>query len=424
MADQKLTQLTALASLSADDLFYVVDDPAGAALSRKMAASVLDSRFASAAQGALAATAVQPGDLATVAFSGDYGDLVNTPSPGAPVGATYIVQTPDGTLTNEQALSALATGLLKSTTTTGVLSIGVAGTDYATTLATVASLSTTTAHQTFALDNNTLAKFVESDGTTPILQIDEASGHIAVGPAAIIDSIPNTANTWDILLSIAQHFTTMTKDYGVGVAVNIEIDPSANTAETFNAFYADVRTVAANTKNLGNLLGGFYEINHFGSGNVGEIVGFQSYGQNRGSASVNYIAGSYARAANFGSGSVLQMYASYIFSGQNPSGTVAENYGIYIEDQAGVGTVNYSIYSAGSGKVYFGGEVEIDGALNHDGSTIGLNGAVPVVRSTGWAVTNVTSDKVFDANATTLDEISDVLGTLIDYLKLRGDLGA
>lgn len=48
----------------------------------------------------------------------------------APIGATYIVQTADGTLTNEQALGALATGMLKNTTTTGVLSIGVAGTDY------------------------------------------------------------------------------------------------------------------------------------------------------------------------------------------------------------------------------------------------------------------------------------------------------
>lgn len=42
---------------------------------------------------------------------------------GAPTDATYITQTPNGTLTNEQALSALATGLLKSTTGTGVLSI-------------------------------------------------------------------------------------------------------------------------------------------------------------------------------------------------------------------------------------------------------------------------------------------------------------
>jgi hypothetical protein len=40
----------------------------------------------------------------------------------APVGATYITQTADATLTAEQALSALATGYLKNTTGTGVLS--------------------------------------------------------------------------------------------------------------------------------------------------------------------------------------------------------------------------------------------------------------------------------------------------------------
>lgn len=49
---------------------------------------------------------------------------------GAPQNATYIVQTPNGTLSNEQALSALATGILKNTTTTGVLSIAAEGTDY------------------------------------------------------------------------------------------------------------------------------------------------------------------------------------------------------------------------------------------------------------------------------------------------------
>jgi hypothetical protein len=50
---------------------------------------------------------------------------------GAPTNATYITQTADGTLSNEQALGALATGILKNTTTTGVLSIAAAGTDYA-----------------------------------------------------------------------------------------------------------------------------------------------------------------------------------------------------------------------------------------------------------------------------------------------------
>lgn len=45
---------------------------------------------------------------------------------GAPTAATYITQTCDATLTAEQCLSALATGILKSTTITGIVSIAAA----------------------------------------------------------------------------------------------------------------------------------------------------------------------------------------------------------------------------------------------------------------------------------------------------------
>lgn len=48
----------------------------------------------------------------------------------APSDATYIVQTASGGLSAEQALGALATGLVKNTTVTGVLSIAIEGTDY------------------------------------------------------------------------------------------------------------------------------------------------------------------------------------------------------------------------------------------------------------------------------------------------------
>lgn len=46
-----------------------------------------------------------------------------TPATSAPSSATYITQTHDSTLSAEQALSDLATGVLKSTTSTGVISI-------------------------------------------------------------------------------------------------------------------------------------------------------------------------------------------------------------------------------------------------------------------------------------------------------------
>lgn len=55
---------------------------------------------------------------------------------------------------------------------------------------------------------------------------------------------------------------------------------------------------------------------------------------------------------------------------------------------------------------------------------IGFWNATPVVQSTGWSVSNEVTDKSYDANSTTLDEIADVLGTLIETLKTYGILGA
>ncbi len=55
---------------------------------------------------------------------------------------------------------------------------------------------------------------------------------------------------------------------------------------------------------------------------------------------------------------------------------------------------------------------------------IGFWNATPVVQSTGYAITNKSSDKTLDCNATSVDELADVLGTLIDDLKTYGILGA
>lgn len=43
--------------------------------------------------------------------------------------------------------------------------------------------------------------------------------------------------------------------------------------------------------------------------------------------------------------------------------------------------------------------------------------------STRYTVTNVTTDRSYDANSTSTAELADVLGTLIDDLRARGVLG-
>lgn len=75
---------------------------------------------------------------------------------GAPTTAKYIVQQADATLSAEQALESLATGVVKNTTTTGVLSIA-ANTDLPAMTATVGGAVPTP-------PNNTTT-FLRGDGT-------------------------------------------------------------------------------------------------------------------------------------------------------------------------------------------------------------------------------------------------------------------
>lgn len=56
--------------------------------------------------------------------------VTNSGTSGAPSTAKYLLQQSDAGLPNAQAMGALATGLVKNTTTTGVQSIATAGTDY------------------------------------------------------------------------------------------------------------------------------------------------------------------------------------------------------------------------------------------------------------------------------------------------------
>ena len=54
---------------------------------------------------------------------------------------------------------------------------------------------------------------------------------------------------------------------------------------------------------------------------------------------------------------------------------------------------------------------------------LGFFNATPVVRPAAYTPTNVSSDRSYDANATTLDEVADVLGTLIADMQALGLIG-
>jgi len=73
-----------------------------------------------------------------------------------------------------------------------------------------------------------------------------------------------------------------------------------------------------------------------------------------------------------------------------------------------------------TGKYLFPDEVEIDGALNHDGSTVGFFGVAPAARAAAYTPSNVTPDRSYNADSTSTAELADVLGTLIADLQSYG----
>ena len=61
----------------------------------------------------------------------------------------------------------------------------------------------------------------------------------------------------------------------------------------------------------------------------------------------------------------------------------------------------------------FSGTVKFSG-------NIGFYGTTPVVQAAAYTPTNVNTDRSYDADSTTIDELADVLGTLIADLQTYG----
>ena len=72
--------------------------------------------------------------------------------------------------------------------------------------------------------------------------------------------------------------------------------------------------------------------------------------------------------------------------------------------------------------VYTDFQTTSDGGLriSPSGNKLGFFGVTPAARPATYTTSNVTTDRIYNADATTLDEIADVLGTLINDLKSYG----
>jgi len=243
-------------------------------------------------------------------------------------------------------------------------------------------------------------------------------------------------------------------------------------------FYGGAQTDSTATGDIVRVAAMQIIARHFGSGKVSTMYGLYSqlYNDDVTNETGNITNAYNIRAYGYtdkGTGSINKYYGLYI-DNVTGGGLIANQYGIWIDDLTAGGTSNYGIvidsdtvgltlgadqdvtvYANADGKLFFKGlsdasdpritfdsgndgyiewqedelQFYIDKALEVAGNlkiggNVGFYNTTPQAQSTGWSVTNASSDKVFDADATTIDKISDVLGTLIETLKGYGLLGA
>ena len=197
--DSKVTALAEETAPTVDDIFYIIADPGGTPTSKKITFANIGGKFIPTA------TSV-PGTCSLGDLFWDSDDnllyvcdpansyVLVTGGSGAPTTATYITQVVDGTLSNEQALGLLNTGIMKNTTTTGVISIATAGSDYALPTQatdTFGALSDSTTNDSTTVQHGFLPKL--GGGTTNFMRADGTWATPAGAANSALDMAPLSA---------------------------------------------------------------------------------------------------------------------------------------------------------------------------------------------------------------------------------------
>lgn len=104
------------------------------------------------------------------------------------------------------------------------------------------------------------------------------------------------------------------------------------------------------------------------------------------------------------------------------------NLGVYTTGGASPLDLNGGALTAGSVTLADAGNVAVGTTTGTKIGTaatqkLGFWNATPVVRPAAYTPTNVTADRGFDANSTSIDELADIVGTLITDLQTIGLLG-
>jgi len=195
------------------------------------------------------------------------------------------------------------------------------------------------------------------------------SGHVAIGNIGGIDS---SVDWYGTPYKATQHLNSalniddqQTGDFGIGDgASTLSVSGSyVHTGPGGSIFgvAANALVATSSTGALDYFAGSGGYANNFGTGRIDQEVGVDGASYNYGAGLVNDMYAFNSEGVNnYGSGTVNNGYGIFLMSPTVTTGKLGNVYGVYVADQSGVATSSsYNIYSAGSGKNYFGGAVGI-----------------------------------------------------------------
>lgn len=239
---------------------------------------------------------------------------------------------------------------------------------------------------------------------------------------------------------------------GVLIARGLAFEPSidmTNVSSMAGATFVNASTYTAPSTSILPSLQVYYDSGTLTSTGGASTSGlYRSFDSNPtfssssgGSYTITALSNYRASGSSFSSGNTITTYNGYDFSptflfqtgttwtGVNLNPTLAANtittyrhifcsdvtnatnvYGVYSAMNSAAN--KYFLYGAGTAASYLGGTLQVQG-------NVGFNGQTPSARQT-YTVTNLTTDRSYNANATTVAELADVLGTLIADLRTIG----
>lgn len=136
-----------------------------------------------------------------------------------------------------------------------------------------------------------------------------------------------------------------------------------NSAYRIGGVMGETYIHASNTGQLGWAVGTYGYIQNYGTGTIVRAIGSFNIVANKNGATITNAYGDYAKTEN-DLGGIISVNAGFYADTPSNSGTITTNYGVYISAQAGIGSTNYALYSAGaSDSSYFAGSVTVNTAL-------------------------------------------------------------